>query len=211
MFNNFGDDLSGYTRDNPLKGILEEDIYFFPSNGRHHLSVDNSLYLTIYDFSVEFINCTFIDSLNGVIQFQVKCSRTNQSTPHLTFNNCKFINLEEIIDFRNAHGIKQAYNCFDVYFKNCYFENVKYIGEASYGNVTFDNYIKSLKGSKEEILKIDNVKFNGISSLLLGDNNLVSINNSQFYNITTRNPFPVILNSIYSKIKIKNTSFENIK
>jgi len=44
-----------------------------------------------YDFTVEFINCTFIDSFNGIIQTNVRCTKTNQSTPQLLFNNCKFM------------------------------------------------------------------------------------------------------------------------
>ncbi|ORX55891.1 hypothetical protein BCR36DRAFT_280888, partial [Piromyces finnis] len=87
----------------------------------------------------------------------------------------------------------------DSNLKNCY---------SQYGYLIF---LKSIKEKNKEFLKIKNTKFNGISSLLYGYNNIASISNSQFYNISSRVPYPVILNSIHSSISIKDTIFKNIK
>ncbi|ORX55892.1 hypothetical protein BCR36DRAFT_346255 [Piromyces finnis] len=93
------------------------------------------------NFSVEFKNCTFTDTYNSVVQLNVQCIKNNQSSPQISFNNCKFINLEQIIDSRDFYSTKvfQSYDCFNTHFKECYFENNKYIGDSSYGNVVFEN------------------------------------------------------------------------
>lgn len=49
--------------------------------------------------------------------------------------------MEEILDIRGINISREFYSsdCFNVLFKDCYFENVKYIGATDYGNVTFEN------------------------------------------------------------------------
>ncbi|ORX44484.1 hypothetical protein BCR36DRAFT_359576 [Piromyces finnis] len=80
--------------------------------------------------------------------------------------------------------------------KNCH----SYSGNI----ITFFSFIKKIK------INIEDSIFNDISTLIDGSYNDISINKCQFYNISSIDSKPILINSPYSNINISNSIYDNI-
>ncbi|KAL6625859.1 hypothetical protein U3516DRAFT_794237 [Neocallimastix sp. 'constans'] len=114
------------------------------------------------------------------------------------------------------NNLVESNNCYYLIFKNCHFENIKYIGNIGNGNIEFNNCtFKNIIGSEDFYSSIIYSICYGNSVKLL--NSIIEDNDIQFnqpyfylYDTSLESSNSVILNSRYSLITISNTDFKYI-
>ncbi|OUM60766.1 hypothetical protein PIROE2DRAFT_13404 [Piromyces sp. E2] len=106
-----------------------------------------------YKYSMEFENCIFKNNNDVIYYNKISCINPVQSIPQAIFNNCTFIDSEQI--FYNYH-INKDYNviksckCYTLYMSNCYFNNIISLGRLNTGDVIIDNcYFSNIIGDKK--------------------------------------------------------------
>ncbi|ORX55897.1 hypothetical protein BCR36DRAFT_235212, partial [Piromyces finnis] len=117
----------------------------FTNFGNYELKSIEMFFLNFKDYSdnytIEFDNCIFKDSIGTILQSNIKCTKHIQTTPQLIFNKCKFSALDQILEVvhEKDDSFKKSYECFSILFKDCFFENLKFIGEVDFANLEFNN------------------------------------------------------------------------
>ncbi|ORX79036.1 hypothetical protein BCR32DRAFT_246689 [Anaeromyces robustus] len=170
-----------------MKKIVFENISFINFKNLYNTGV-NMISFNISgennNFQIEFKNCTFYNNIGNLLYFRYEGIKKESVQPHVILNDCKF-------------------TIFNTTFNNCYSYSEFLIHISSY---YYYKYNKFSDTNNTFNLLIENSTFN-----VSGGEINVSITNSKFHNINGKTPTPLILDIIYSKIKIENCEFKNIK
>ncbi|ORY72859.1 hypothetical protein LY90DRAFT_636981, partial [Neocallimastix californiae] len=188
------------------KKLIFNNINFYNYDGTY---VENSGIVVgeteekIDQYTIEFNNCEFYDIKAMIINIKITCLKKTQSLPQVIFNNCKFKNLNEVFQAYHFESFRNSINqehCFSMEYRNCYFENIKTIGELYYGDLAiYDSYITNIYGSEEFTCSF-------IHSSAY--NNKITIKNTKIIDnfVTLNKPFFVLLGSF---LELENSIFKN--
>ncbi|OUM58115.1 hypothetical protein PIROE2DRAFT_16696 [Piromyces sp. E2] len=157
-----------------------------------------------YDnYRIEFDNCTFKNNRGLILNFSHTCIKSIQSEPQVYFNNCTFINLDKVFAAyheEDYYDTVKSPKCFFSYYKNCYFENIKYIGKNQCGSVTFDDcYFRNIYGNEQ---------YECLFVYSISHGNEIKMVNSRIEDIDIKiNQYLFYLSNTY--LELSNTTFKN--
>ncbi|ORX40393.1 hypothetical protein BCR36DRAFT_364685 [Piromyces finnis] len=179
-------------------------------------------------YTVEFDNCTFKN--NKKITFYTHVS-LKLEFGNVTFDHCNFTNIYgdseyggSIVYSDKNYGNKLVfvdsifnnnivnYNIplFNLYESSLSIINTKFLNCLSYYGYIVSFRTLSNSSYSQFKVTIEDSEFSNINSLMEGKNNIISIKNTKFSNITSISSIPVIMNALYSNVSIVDSVFSNI-
>ncbi|ORX79567.1 hypothetical protein BCR32DRAFT_269398 [Anaeromyces robustus] len=171
-------------------GILDEETMFIIST----LNENNK-------YTFKFENCIFKDNTGTIFYNRVGCTKLIQSNPQIIFNNCQFLNSDEIFTvfhIQDYYNLVKSCECNNIYFDNCSFNNIKTLGTLGSGNVLLDNCKYYYRSTNYYSAIIDSSNYR----------NKVILKNSKLENINVEYNAPLFALRKAS-FEIINTTFHN--